>query len=1182
MKWTEEQEKAIFEKNNNILVAAAAGSGKTAVLVERIIQKILNDKIDIDKLLIVTFTNAAASEMRERVLDAIYKKLDDNPDDENLQKQIVLLGKSNICTIHSFCLDVIKNNFFEVDLPANFRIASEEEIALLQQEALEEVFEELYENENESFAKLIESYTGYRGDEPVKDIVFNIYRMIQSMPFPQKWLEKKVAMFDRNSHSNQDFSHTIWGRILLDNFKEELLDSINNIKVIKNKLDKYEEMEKYSLTLKNDIEMLEQFYDKCETWDGAFEFANNMKFKTWPSDKKANSELKEEAKKVRDNIKKKINGIIEKTLIYNSENAYNDIFLMHDNLVAFKDLVLKFDTVFSQKKKNKNMIDFSDIEHYALKILLKIDENGNYIPTDVARKYQEKFQEIAIDEYQDSNRVQELILGAVSRKNNIFMVGDVKQSIYKFRQACPELFLEKYEKYTFNGNKEGMKIQLFKNFRSNSNVLDITNKIFKSIMSKELGDIDYTEDEFLNLGADYPQIKNSVGKSELHLIDTNEKEEKNLNWDDTEDDVEGIEENFKQLDKIEIEAKFVAEKIKELVESEKLIKCKNGEYKRIEYRDIVILLRSTSKLAPIFERELVKNNIPVFSDSITEYLNTIEVQTIINLLKILDNPLNDILLVSVMRSPIGEFKDNEILEIRLSNREESMYANLLHTRNNSNKVSTFLDDLEKWKDMSETSSLAELIWQIYIDTGFLNYVGLMPNGALRQANLKMVFERAKEYEKTSFKGLFNFIRFIERLSISSGDMSAAKVIGESENVVRIMSIHKSKGLEFPVVFLCCTQKKINLQDLRTNVLLHNEIGFGPEYIDYDRKIQYPTAAKQAIKIVSKNEAISEEMRVLYVALTRAKEKIIITGTVNNIEKLENDKKEILNIYNGKDGKINPILIKKNISYLDWIYLVYLNENIKDDIELYKHTKDELQIAEKAKEDTRDFDFSKNIDFDTIEKKFNWNYKDAELTNLPMKTTVSEMKQLENSKENDNKVGLEEIKAKFMEDTNQMTSARKGTLIHLVFQKINFNKKYNDEELKNFISSLVMKNLISEKETKYIDLKKIKLFLNSQMYDRIQEAKVIEKEKTFCIKLALEEYNNQEILIQGIIDLYFIDKDDKLVLLDYKTDLVDNENILKNRYRIQLEIYQKALEISMNRKVDEVYIYSTNLNKFINF
>lgn len=1156
------------------------GSGKTAVLVERIIQKILNDKIDIDKLLVVTFTNAAASEMRERVLDAIYKKLDENPDDENLQKQIVLLGKSNICTIHSFCLDVIKNNFFEINLPANFRIASSEEIELLKQEVLEEVFEELYESENEDFAQLIESYTGYRGDEPVKELVFSIYRIVQSTPFPAKWLNEKVAMFCPKEN-NQDFAQSVWGKILLKDLQEELVDSINNLKVAKNKLDKYSEMEKYSLCLEYDIKMLQELSDSSNSWNSSFEYAQGMKFKTWPSDKKANPDLKDEAKKVRDSVKKKVTAVIEKTLLYNSEEAYNDIYLLYENLSALKNLILKFDAEFKAKKRSKNIIDFSDIEHYALEILVK-EENGEYRPTEVAKRYQEKFEEIAIDEYQDSNQVQEFILNSVSRGNNIFMVGDVKQSIYKFRQACPELFLDKYENYTLVGNEEGLKIQLFKNFRSSSNILNITNTIFETIMSKELGDIDYTEEEFLNLGADYPQIENGVGKSELHIIDIKKEEEKEISWDDDEEEAE--EESGKELDKVEIEAKFVTQKIQELVESGKLIKCKNGDYKKIEYRDIVILLRSTSSVAPIFEKELVKNNIPVFSDSTSEYLDTMEVQTIINLLKMLDNPLDDINLVSVMRSPIGGFTDNEIVEIRLLDREDYVYSNL----RNSNypdfkyfeKVNTFLENINKWKKQSETLSLAELIWQIYTDTGFLNYVGLMPNGLLRQANLRMLFERAKEYEKTSFSGLFNFIRFTEKLRGGNSDMAAAKVIGEAENVVRIMSIHKSKGLEFPVVFLSCSNKKINLQDLKTTILLHKDVGFGPQYIDYERKIEYPTAAKQAIKIIGKNEAIAEEMRILYVALTRAKEKLIITGTINNIQKDEDNKKSILNIYGTQDGRLNPILVKKYISYLDWIQLVYYSGKLHEELELYIHDKSEFGEDKVVEEEVPEFDFEQNIEIGNWDNIFSWEYPDKKLIDIPIKTTVSQIKELQNEAK-ENKIGLEEIKLKILEKNHQVTAARKGTLIHLALQKLDFSKQYTISDLQDFVNNLALKNLISEEETKYIDLVKIQNFLKSEICDRIKNAQIVDKERAFCINVKMPEFGMNEVAVQGIIDLYFVDENDKLVILDYKTDFANDENELKKKYFVQLDIYKKALEISLNRQVDEIYIYSTYLNKLIN-
>ena len=612
MDWTEEQKDAIYKKGSNILVAAAAGSGKTAVLVERIIQKILNDGIDIDKLLVVTFTNAAASEMRERVLDAIYKKLEEDPENENLNRQTILLGKSNICTIHSFCLDVIKNNFFEIpDFSANFRIGSAEEIELLKQETLEELFEELYEEENERFTKLINTYTGYRGDEPLKELILKIYRFMQSNPFPNEWLEEKVEMFKCNNIN--DFSETIWGKVLLENLREELIDAINSLKIIRNKLEKYFELDKYRLIIEDDINKLRELHDYSEeSWDLAYEYSLKLSertgFKDWVKDSKITLEIKDEAKESRTAIKDKAKKAWKEILTYNSENAIKDINEMYDILDILKYVVLLFDKSFKEKKKEKNLVDFNDIEHLALEILVKKD-GDEILPTEVAKKYQEKFEEIAIDEYQDSNRVQELILNSVSRKNNIFMVGDVKQSIYKFRQACPKLFLEKYESYSLKEpNENGIKIQLFKNFRSRENVLEVTNEVFKSIMTKKLGDIDYNEDEYLNLGASFDENSNSntVDKAEMDIIDIKDEEESIWKSDNPEEKEDKNQDEKEQLEKIEIEAKFVAKRIKELINSKVQIYDKKQGYRDIKYKDIVILLRSTEKPAPIFERELLK------------------------------------------------------------------------------------------------------------------------------------------------------------------------------------------------------------------------------------------------------------------------------------------------------------------------------------------------------------------------------------------------------------------------------------------------------------------------------------------------------------------------------------------------------------------------------------------------
>ena len=461
------------------------GSGKTAVLVERIINKVINEKVDIDKILIVTFTSAAASEMRERILEAIYKKIEEDPTNTDLQRQIILLNKSNISTIHSFCLDIIRNNFYEIDTSANFRVADTAEIELLKQEIIDDLFEEKYIEENKEFDNLLNIYTNYRGDENLRSLILNIYRFIQSSPFPEQWLNEQVEKFNLENKLEKDFSETMWGKILLENFKEEIIDSILKLKQVKRNLEKYEELVKYNLVISNDIETLENIKNSTNSWENTYNSAITLSWAKWPTDRKVTLDIKDEAKEIRDSIKKKVASIIEKYLIYNSKQANSDIYEMYSSLNSIKKLVIEFSKKFAIRKKEKNIVDFNDIEHFALNILLKIDENGRIYESDVAKKYKEKFEEIAIDEYQDSNLVQEYILKSVSKGNNIFMVGDVKQSIYKFRQARPELFLEKYATYKLKGEPitSGMKIQLFKNFRSRKNVLDLTNLIFENIMS---------------------------------------------------------------------------------------------------------------------------------------------------------------------------------------------------------------------------------------------------------------------------------------------------------------------------------------------------------------------------------------------------------------------------------------------------------------------------------------------------------------------------------------------------------------------------------------------------------------------------------------------------------------------------------------------------------------------------
>ena len=1083
------------------------GSGKTAVLVERMIQKIIKDKIDIDSILIVTFTNAAASEMKERILEAIYKKIEENPEDSHLQRQITLLNKANISTIHSFCLEVIKNNFFEIDISPNFRIGESSEIELLKMDVLDELFEEKYNSGDKEFLELVETYSSYRGDDELRELILDIYKFIQSSPFPNEWFEEAVDKF--NIDSNINFEETIWGKILINNYFEFIEETKTNLENVVEMLDTNYELEKYSKIVKLDIENLEQL--KTNNWDEMIKKLENFKFKTWPTDKKITSNIKDSAYERRKNINKKFNDQKKEMIKYTSKEAVEDIIFTYNYLRILKNIVIEFSERFSQKKKEKNIIDFNDIEHFALKILVKKDEKGNYIPTDVAKSYMKKFTEIAIDEYQDSNLVQEYILSKISTGKNVFMVGDVKQSIYKFRQARPELFLEKYNSYKLKENKaeeDSLKIQLFKNFRSRDTVLNLTNIIFEEIMSKELGNIEYNENEYLNLGASYPERNDA--KAECYLI--NLKDEEQNEWDmyEENEEEEETEENSEPVEKNMIESKFVANKIQELIENKfQVYDIKQKQYRNIKYKDIVILLRATSNVAPIYEKTLAEANIPVYSDSSSEYLESTEIQTIMATLKIINNPMQDIPFVAVLRSIIGGFTDNELVEIRLVDRHCNFYEciqkAILQVNNSLRaKIENFLNKIEKWREEQEYLSLDELIWKIYEETSYYEYVGLMKNGSLRQANLKMLFEKAKAYENASFTGLFNFINFIEKIKTSSGDLDAAKIIGENEDVVRIMSIHKSKGLEFPVVFLCNSSKQFNMNDLKNSILLDHDLGIGPQYIDYRKRIEYNTLAKEAIKLKIKNENISEEMRVLYVALTRAKEKLYITGTSRDAEEEIKEKENTVEIF--KNKKISKLTMQRYLSYMHWIEYVYLKnkETMKEFFEFNIINKNEILENEDLQEENEKLSkvineklkYVKMLDKEYLDK-INWKYKNEELTKIASKMSVSEIKKNKIKNELQQEIIMQS--PKFIAE-EKVSASRKGTLVHLCMQKLDFRKEYTYSSIKEMIAELENKKIITSLEAENINIEKILNFTKSKIYKELKTAKIVEKEKPFYINI----------------------------------------------------------------------------------
>ncbi|HBE9729115.1 TPA: helicase-exonuclease AddAB subunit AddA [Clostridioides difficile] len=1261
-KWTKEQLEVIESRECNLLVAAAAGSGKTAVLVERIIQMITSreNPIDIDKLLVVTFTNAAASEMRERIGDAIGKALDENPENKHLQNQLVLLNKSSITTIHSFCLDVIKSNFHRINLDPNFRIGDQTECAILKQEAIEEVFEDLYEERDEGFLNLVESYAERGGDKEVQDIILGIYSFAMASPEPKKWLIDSAERF--NIDENFDFSQSIWARAILDTVKIEINGLCLNMERALKEVESIEELETFAEKLSVEYKKIADISQACnKSWDEAYKKMASMSFENYVKGVKRISkdapsyikESKEKAKTIRDKTKKSLESIVSATFNKDNDSIREEIKYLYNIVKPISSVVLRFEEEYSNKKREKGIIDFNDIEHFALNILTDVDEKGNIVPSDIAVGYRNKFYEIFIDEYQDSNLVQEVLLKAVANTEtpNRFMVGDVKQSIYRFRQAKPELFLQKYNNYNDKKGSSHRKIMLYKNFRSREEVVDAVNYIFENIMNENIGEIEYTEKERLNLGADFnvdTDEKSIIGgATEIHLIQKDNKLDDDIinDKDDRINNKENEIEEEEKLDNIQLEARMVGNIIKDLMkvnEDGKIQKVYDkgiDGYRPVEFRDIVILLRATSAWAPVFADELMNMDIPTYADVGVGYFDTIEIKTILSLLQIIDNPMQDIPLISVLKSPIFGFTPEDLIDIRVQSKDKIFYEVLKSTaeydgftdsqnENESefipseeciNKSKDFLIKLKEFKEKSMYMSTDEFIWYLYTRTGYYAYVGALPGGSQRQANLKVLFERAKQFEETSLKGIFNFVNFIEKLKKSSSDMGSAKTLGENANVVRIMSIHKSKGLEFPVVICSAMGKNFNTQDFKKSILYHHNLGYGPQFVDYERRISFPSIAKEALKSKINIENLSEEMRVLYVAFTRAKEKLIITGSTRNIQD------SIKRWSNGIESldTISQYEILKGKNFLDWIMpcvlrhrdLSNLLEEVgldavfnvehnskwygklwnKNDILVEKKSDEEKEsieeILEKIDVDNPDSDY-----YSEIEEKLNYIYPYEFSTRKPATISVTEIKKIQNNYEEEliNTIFEQKVilkKPLFIqneEEREKISGTERGTIVHLVMEVLDLKNVSSVNDIKSQIRGFVSKGIITEKQASIVNPYKIYKFFASNIGKRMLNAEIINREKSIYAQVNMKDiyiyeklinnddkklYDNESVMLRGIVDAYF-EEDNQIVLVDYKTDFVNEENInqIIEKYKKQLDLYADIIETLTGKSVKEKCIY----------
>ncbi len=1191
-KWTEEQLQAIESREENLLLSAAAGSGKTAVLVERIIQMITKDQLDIDRLLIVTFTKAAAGEMRERIGNAIVTALEENTGDpHHLRRQMTLLNRAKITTLHAFCIDVIKKNFHLIDLDPAFRIGDQTENNLLSREALEAVFEEHYEGQNPVFHQLVESFGGNKEDEPLKQMVLKCYNFIQSQPDPMVWLEKHLAYF--HVREEKDLDRHPWTLQLKKGIKRRLRGAEELFKSALEVSLHPEGPEPYALAIEEDLhknqelqvlidENLESFYRQLSAY-------KHPRLKAVKKDA-CDPVLKEEAKTLRDDGKDLMEKIRKEQLQQSPSRYFKDLQRIAPLMDYFYELVKAYQEEYGAKKRDQGVVDFNDLEHFALEIL-KNDQ--------AQQMYREEFEYIFIDEYQDSNIVQETLIERIKRSNNLFMVGDVKQSIYRFRLADPTLFIEKYESFEKKGTgkKDGLlnrRIDLSKNFRSRGSVIDGVNFLFRNLMTKDLGEIDYDESAYLYLGREHQPLPDS--DLELHLIEKKEE------------DLEAVEEELQELKALEFEVKVVVRRMKELSETMEIYDEERKSFRRIAYRDMVILLRSTKNSINIFQEELAREGIPAYSDSDSGYFEALEVQMFLDLLRVVDNKAQDLPLISVMRSPIGGFTTEELITIRLENKQGSYFealekVALYQDSELGEKVQAFLKNLLGWKEDARIYKIDEFIWKLLRETGYYYFLGAMPGGKQRQANLRILLDRASEFQKTSIKGLFQFIEFIEKIQSSSDDFGAAKILGEKENVVRLMSIHKSKGLEFPVVFLAGLGKQFNKMDIRSSMLMHKDLGLGPKFVDLETRTFRDTLGKVAMKEVIEGENLSEEMRILYVALTRAQDKLVLSASLPGIEKQVEKWTKPQGSYQLRSARspidwIGPLLTKhEGVTVLreatDYspgeTMLIADQSPWRVELVDKKGFSQELQeIREKRGADQEKFrelekpgSRAHSPHYETVNQRLDWVYPYKNSESIPSKLTVTDLKAF-------NKESMERVKYRapnlkerpqFLEERKTLDGKERGTILHFFMQHLNLEESRNMEALEKQKQAMVSRGLLREEEAKSLELKKVEAFINSSLGERMKKADNLHREQPFNIWKKAEDLSDElsgcqdKVLIQGMIDCYF-EEDGQWVLVDYKSDYLwdGNREQLLEAYRPQLKLYKEALETITDKRVKESYIH----------
>ncbi len=1174
VKWTRDQLRAICARGSSVLVSAAAGSGKTAVLVERLLRRITEEGRDVTEFLIITYTKAAASELRRKIYEALSKYAALHPRDKHIRRQIALVGSARISTVHSFCTWLLRSYSDNPALAGGFRVLDENEAQLILEEELSELIEEKYDAGEARFLALSAYLSGARSDKALFGAVLELYEKSMSHPYPEKWLSEVSSAYDVSRM--ESIERTVWGEYAFTAAKQALANCIEILELMIDDVEKIAEAaEVYAEVLCDERDMLRRA--GSNTWDGLLDAVLEIEFPRLPSSRKIeNKSIPERIRAMHDLVKEEFGEITKKFLTAPSDELLAELSALHPHMCELAAIAGEFSFRFGREKLRRGTLDYSDLEHYAIELLVnEYDaECDVVVPSDTAREVSKNFCEILLDEFQDSNNIQDIIFRACSQgEKNIVMVGDVKQSIYRFRLADPTIFMKKYKsfkKYEDAVGDEPRYITLSQNFRSRAEVLDASNAFFSRLMSEELGDVDYTEEHFLIPRENIPEPGEGDKSCEFYLIDRKESE----------------------LSSVEDEARFVASKIRELIESGFEICDKDGTHRRAGYRDFAILLRSVSGSAQAYERALRDAGIPYVSPRADGLLSKSEVNAIVSYLSVIDNPTSDIPLLALLKSPLFAFSADDLCYIRREADGALIYAmEKLAAKDGetAKKCRTFLSGLSALRSLSRGASASSLIWEIYNRTNALGLFGALPCGEERQRNLIEFYKCAGAFESSGYFGLYRFISHIARLAERGGDIPApAAAAGDA---VTIMTIHKSKGLEFPIVFLGGCIRNFNTDDIRRPILIHPKLGVGLRFRDAETETDYSTVARDVIADALISEMKSEEMRILYVALTRAREKLYLVASHNDAVKMIG-KTIFENVYEELDKK----MLLSRMGTQVWFMLPLLGTSSGDEMREYAgfmllegeslggiktHVVPAVDTeipASVQEEKTRE----EKENTAEIKEMLAFRYGHTEATETPSKLTATGL-------HSDGGAHISPRRRKtprpaFLQE-RELTPTERGTALHMAMQFADFEKCRSVEGAKEELARLVREKYLSKIQAAAVDAEKIAVFTNSQTGREMLSAKSVMREFKFSVllpadeMLGKEELYGEQVLLQGVMDMYY-ETEDGITIVDFKTDRRRPEGEVLEKYSDQLRTYRRALFEMTGKTAKSLRLYLVNHGEYI--